>query len=155
MVLHDEHRVPALRQPADLRIVVSSIQLVAEDHHWESWANLPAERNRFLQLIRDTGANGILIISGDRHHGELSALRSGVSYPLYDITASGLNRGWKKPKNEHNRHRIGDLYVDDHFGMIEIDRAGGAPLLRLQLRDVEGAVVLSHDVPLADLAVTR
>lgn len=137
-----------LRQPADLRILVSSIQLVPEDHHWERWANLPAERERLFALLRDTQANGVIVISGDRHHGELSAIDVDLGYPLYDLTASGLNQAWKRPKDEANRHRIGDMYLDDHFGVIDIERSGAGTIIRLELRDIEGTPVLSHEIPL-------
>jgi len=35
-----------LLKPADLRIIVSSIQIITVDHHFEKWSNIPAERKR-------------------------------------------------------------------------------------------------------------
>ena len=43
-----------LREPADLRLLVSSIQVLAEGHGWERWGNLPAERERLIRLIAET-----------------------------------------------------------------------------------------------------
>ena len=84
-----------LKTPADLRIIASSVQVVANDHAWESWANFPHERERLLRLIRDTRANGVIFLSGDRHLAEISRLPAdapnGVGYPIYDITSSSLN----------------------------------------------------------------
>jgi alkaline phosphatase D len=40
-----------LLQPAELRLVASSIQVVAEGHGWERWGNLPRERQRLYDLI--------------------------------------------------------------------------------------------------------
>jgi alkaline phosphatase D len=56
-----------LRVPARVRLLVSSIQVVAEDHGFEKWMNLPRERDRLFKLIRDTGAGGVVLLSGDRH----------------------------------------------------------------------------------------
>src|SRR5262249_22644216 len=40
-----------LRVPAKVRLLGSSIQVVAEDHGWEKWQNLPHERERLFRLI--------------------------------------------------------------------------------------------------------
>ncbi len=56
-----------LTKPADLRVIVSSIQFVASAAGQETWANLPAERERMLKLIGETQADHVIFISGDRH----------------------------------------------------------------------------------------
>ena len=60
-----------LLQPAELRLIVSSVQVLAEGHGWEGWDNLPLERIRLLELIDQTGAGGVIFVSGDRHVGAL------------------------------------------------------------------------------------
>ena len=55
-----------LEEPAEVRIVLSSIQFVFTGHHWEHWGNYPVERSRILRLIRDSGARGVIFVSGDR-----------------------------------------------------------------------------------------
>ncbi|HEX4608356.1 MAG TPA: alkaline phosphatase D family protein, partial [Urbifossiella sp.] len=90
-----------LKQPAEVRIVGSSIQLVADEHGFEKWANFPKERDRFYDLVRKTGAAGVVVLSGDRHLGEISLDPAAVGYPLYDVTSSGLNQGskaWRAPE---------------------------------------------------------
>ena len=84
-------RAQQLRAPAELRLIVSSVQVLALGHGHERWGNLPRERARLLGLIADTRANGVILLSGDRHRGALYRLDEGVPYPLYEITSSGLN----------------------------------------------------------------
>ena len=87
-----------LRVPAEVRLIASSIQVVAEDHGWEKWMNFPHGLERLFRLIRDSGADGVILLSGDRHLAELSMMDAGVGYPIYDLTSSGLNqaaRAWK------------------------------------------------------------
>jgi alkaline phosphatase D len=55
-----------LRQPAELRLIGSSVQAIAKDHGFEKWGNFPAERRRLWRLIRETRANGVVLLSGDR-----------------------------------------------------------------------------------------
>ncbi|MFO0907424.1 MAG: alkaline phosphatase D family protein [Isosphaeraceae bacterium] len=142
-----------LRKPAELRVVVSSIQVVAEDHGWEKWANLPLERERLYRLIRETGAEGVVFLSGDRHLAEISMMDGDVGYPLYDITSSGLNQASKNWRPlEVNRHRVGTMNWGDNFGLIVIDWNRPSPRISLEIRDDDGDVRLRQKV---DLKVLR
>jgi alkaline phosphatase D len=141
-----------LRAPAEVRIIASSIQVVPEDHGSEKWMNLPRERERLFRLIKETGAGGVLFISGDRHLAELSMMDGGVGYPLYDLTSSGLNAGSKSWRRyEVNRHRVGTMNWGDNFGMIEIDWEREDPQIRLQVRDVDGDIAIQRKIHLSTL----
>lgn len=143
-----------LSQPAELRLIASSIQFVAEDHGWETWAMFPAERARLIDLIRETKANGVLILSGDRHQAELSRLDEDAPYPLYDLTASSFNRPGLASE-EPNRHRIGKRYPFANFGLLDINWEGDSPSVTMKILDPEGNVHIEHSVPLAELTPGR
>jgi len=141
-----------LRVPATVRLLVSSIQLVAEDHPYEKWMNLPHERERLYKLLKDTKATGVIVLSGDRHLAELSMMDAGLGYPLYDLTSSGLNQGsqgWRKL--EINRHRVATMPFGDNFGVVTIDWSHKDPLIALQIRDVDGELTIQHKIPLSVL----
>jgi alkaline phosphatase D len=139
-----------LRQPAELRIIASSIQVIAEDHGWEKWMNFAPERQRLFKLIRATKATGVLFVSGDRHLAELSMMDGGVGYPLYDLTASGMNNASKTWRRyEENRHRVATLNWGDNFGLITIDWDKADPLIALQIRDVAGDIRIQQKLPLS------
>lgn len=139
-----------LREPADVRILVSSIQVVPEDHPFEKWTNLPNDRERLYTLIRETGASGVVVISGDRHLAELSMMDAGIGYPLYDLTSSGLNQAARRWRPfEPNRHRIATMNWGDNFGLISIDWDRDDPLIRLQIRDEDGETTIQQKVPLS------
>jgi alkaline phosphatase D len=139
-----------LRKPADLRLLVSSIQVVPEEHAWESWSRFPLEHKRLYRMIKATKAEGVIILSGDRHMAELSRHPDAAGYPLYDLTASGLNMGrggyWPEP----NRHRIGEQFFENHFGLITVDWLDD-PLITLHIRDLTDRVVLQHEIRLSEL----
>ncbi len=141
-----------LKVPAQLRLIVSSIQVVAQDHGWEKWMNLPLERERLFRTLKESQVDGVLFLSGDRHLAELSMMDAGLGYPLYDITASGFNqafRAWRP--YEPNQHRVATMNWGDNFGTIQIDWNRPDPLLRLQIRDVQGEVVIQQKVWLSTL----
>jgi len=141
-----------LRAPAQVRIIASSIQVVAEDHGWEKWMNFPHERERLFKLIRANRASGVIFISGDRHLAELSMMDGGVGYPLYDLTSSALNRSSQRWRAyEVNRHRVGTMNWGDNFGLIVIDWNRSDPRISLQIRDEEGEITIQRKIYLSTL----
>jgi alkaline phosphatase D len=138
-----------LEQPATLRLVVSSVQVLAEKHGFERWGNLPLERQRLLDLIAETGAGGVVLVSGDRHIGALYRLREAVPYDLYEITSSGLNMAYA-----HNRDigplRLGEVYGQDNFGTIDIDWQAGE--VTLSVRGMDGLAERRATIPIAALS---
>ncbi|MCA9246919.1 MAG: alkaline phosphatase family protein [Planctomycetales bacterium] len=144
-----------LSVPAELRIIASSVQVVAEQHGWEMWANFPRERQRLFQLIRDANADGVLMISGDRHLAEISRLAptvEGPAYPLFDVTSSSLNvPSGGGNENEVNRHRLGEHYPGVNFGTVSIDWSQSDPQVQMAIHDVAGAIVRRESVALSAL----
>ena len=140
-----------LRIPAQLRIIVSSIQVVAEDHHWEKWMNLPHERKLLFDMISDTEADGVLFISGDRRQAELSMIREGAPYPLYDLTSSPLNMRSEEPIVEINSHGISPVCRDNNFGLILTDWSAPDPEITLEIRDEKNATRIQHQIALSAL----
>ncbi len=141
-----------LRQPAEIRLIASSIQVVAEDHGWEKWMNLPHERERLYRLIRETGAEGVVFLSGDRHLAELSMMDGGAGFPFYDVMSSGLNQAAKSWRPlEVNRHRVATMNWGDNFGLVTVNWDLPDPEIALQIRDVKGDVFLSQKIRLSTL----
>ena len=70
-----------------------------------------------LELIKKTGAEGVVFISGDVHYSEISKLETD-NYPIYDFTSSGLSSTWKFATP--NKNRIEGPVMDNHFGLITI-----------------------------------
>ena len=104
-----------LAESADLRIVVSSIQVLAEDHGWERWGLLPAERSRLLALLHQTP--GAVVVSGDRHWSSMYRDETGLT----EMTASSINRPSNKAFTETGPLQFTTPYVDPNFGEVEVD----------------------------------
>lgn len=147
-----------LQQEADIRFIVSSVQVVAFEHSWETWGNMPHERDRLYNLIRDTQANGVIILSGDRHLTEISVdtgqLGANPPYPIWDFTASGMTDE-KKDVNEDNSFRVGGVFRQSHFGGVEIEwgQANQATKVILTAIDEQGMVLNQQTVDVSSLQV--
>jgi len=130
-----------LAEPAEVRLLVTSIQAVSDDHRWEKWGNFPHERAKLFETIKASGAKGVVLVSGDRHSGEISRLPAddpnGVGYPLFDITSSGLNTNMASNPDEPNRYRIGARQLVNHFAVLTF-RWGADPEITMRFRSTKG-----------------
>ena len=141
-----------LEQPAEVRVICTSIQCVSESSGHETWSNLPHERKRLFNLLASTKANGVVMISGDRHWAELSVEKELGPYPIYDLTSSSLsqlhargtptaNKSWSLPVTYH-RENFGEVYVE--WGLTD-------PVVHLRVLDMAGEVRLESAVKLSEL----
>ncbi|MEE2894169.1 MAG: alkaline phosphatase D family protein [Planctomycetota bacterium] len=148
-----------LQEPADLRIIGSSIQVVPWEHGWESWGNFPHDRRRLFDLIARTGTEGVVFISGDRHLTEVSCTRGDdgipVPYPMWDFTSSGMNEPQKRRVTEPNMFRVGPSLRATNYGMLRIDwDAPTGPVVVFESHDEQGRTSLAQAVELSTLVPT-
>ena len=137
-----------LSKPAELRLVVSSIQVLAEGHGFERWGNFPLERRRLFDTIHAAKANGVVFLSGDRHIGALYREQPPGLYPLTEATSSGINKVYARAR-EPGPNRLGALYAAANFGAIDIDWPSGT--VALTLRGEDGKAQRSATIKAADL----
>jgi alkaline phosphatase D len=141
-----------LREPADLRILCSSLQVVADFPGWEAWINYARDHQRLIDTIRRTRANGLICVSGDTHYGEISRLDTNTPYPLHDITSSGLTEVWHVLPP--NALRVGEAWRERNFGLLTLDwTASRGPGVLAQICGEDGAVRLSMSLNAGDLRV--
>jgi alkaline phosphatase D len=135
-----------LTQEADVRIIASSNQFSHEYNGWESWTNVPHEQQKMLAIINKTQANGVIFISGDVHWGEISKLNNDITYPIYDVTSSGITQTWYN--TEPNKNRIGEVIPQNNIGAIDISQQGKNIRLKMAIYDETGKAVvwLSTDI---------
>ena len=134
-----------LQQPADIRILATSIQFLPEFSGWESWANLPHERQRFLALLDKYKIDNLVIVSGDTHWSELSQITRKNGDALWEMTTSGLTEEWKNVSP--NKHRVGDSYNLANYGVIELT----GNTLNMTIKDVAGKNVMSKTLSMKNL----
>lgn len=122
-----------LQDPAELRLIVSSIQVLQTDGHgFEAWATMPLEQQRLYRLVRETEAEGVVFVSGDRHAGFLYKDDAALPYPAHEITASSLNVAFAETTAEMDRAQVGEGYPPENFGAIGIDWTAGTVSLEIK-----------------------
>jgi alkaline phosphatase D len=69
---------------------------------------------------------------------------------LFEMTSSGMTHPWKDAK-EAGPNRMGELFNELHYGMVEIDWASRA--VKLQLRDAQGKVQREQRVVIEAMSI--
>jgi len=114
-----------LAKPADLRIVVSSTQVLTTAHQFEGWTNFPAERTRLLDLLGRRARSGLVLLSGDRHAGGIYKVDHGGE-TIRELTSSSLNLAFgddieRATQREPDPARVGKFYPIENYGLVDID----------------------------------
>ena len=139
-----------LKKPAAIKLIASSLQLLPDFTGWESWANFPEDRNRLFALIKKHKVNGVVIISGDTHWGEISKYQQNLDYPLIEMTSSGLTEKWKDVSP--NKHRVGDFTHNVNYGDLSVDWQQTDPAISLKLKGIDGEVIMQSDFSLSSIS---
>jgi len=106
-----------LKVKSAVTIIGSSTQYATEYNGYETWANFPLEQERMVQLIESMRKEHVVFISGDVHYAELSKVCN-ASYPLYDLTSSGISESWGFAAP--NVHREEGPVMENNFGVLRI-----------------------------------
>lgn len=132
---------------AQIHLIACGIQFIPEEQIYEKWANFPAARQRFFDLLEKTAPAHTVLISGDRHISELSKMDlEGLDYPLYELTASGMTHTWSLGDSEPNKYRVGELIVALNFGLLYIDWSSPRPKLTVEVRGNDDRLLLREEL---------
>ena len=122
-----------INSKADFNIIVSSIQVLSNEHGFETWGNFPHEVDKLLGLIQTSKAKGVLLLSGDRHISEFSKISlTGVDYPIIDFTSSGLTHVFSGFTKEDNQFRQGYVVSNLSFGLLKINFKTKAIIMQMR-----------------------
>jgi alkaline phosphatase D len=133
-----------LRETADLKILVSSIQVIADMDQKEKWGNFPKEKQKLYDLIARTKPKNLVILSGDRHFASLAKTEIRGWGTLWDVTSSSLN----KPKDVQTQDTtfVNGIYNKENFGTMTLDWTRRMALI--ELKDGQGNTVQQVELKL-------
>ena len=109
-----------LNEDSDIKIILSSLQILSLGHGWESWDKLPLERERLFNLIDESDVSNLIILSGDRHRGGFYRFKTNDNNDIYEFTSSSLNLPIPFNTEEKGPLRIGSTYRKANFGVVRI-----------------------------------
>ncbi len=131
-----------LAKPADLRIIVSSIQVLTDAHDYEAWESLPLERAKLYAMLTGREDSGMVMLSGDRHAGGIytDTPEAGGGEQMWELTSSSLNYSFSSTEQNTAREpdpkRLTDFISEENFGLVDID--WNARSFTMSMRGSEG-----------------
>ncbi len=137
---------------ATFKIVATGGQVISDAAVYENYATYPEERQQLLDRLAEQRIEGVLFLSGDRHHTEISKLERDDAYPLIDITCSPLTAGTHTARDEGNSLQVdGKTYYERNFGIIDVTGPLNDRNLNLQIFDNKGKAVFDYQINAKDL----
>ncbi len=143
---------------AVFKIVVSGSPFNGHSRKSDAWVSYPVERERLMDAIARYQVGGVILLSGDVHRSELFRLpwledRGG--YALYELVTSPLFQRARACGDgvPFRQFCAGDpeKSILEFFAWIEADTTLEDPLLKLQVRDHRGEVLLDRGLRASQL----
>jgi alkaline phosphatase D len=137
-----------LKIPAEVRLIASSIQIIPDKKGMDEWGNFPLERKKLFDLIAGSGANGIILLSGNVHFAELSKSYA-EDYALFELTSSGMTHVNEAYTKAANAYRIDGPFIEHNVSLVEIDwDTKPSPLITLKVIGADGSTAFEHQITL-------
>lgn len=102
----------------DALVIANGTQVLGEQHRFEKWANFPKSKERLLKLMNESAVKIKIILSGDRHFGEISQLALPNGTQLTEVVSSGITHSYESA-DEANPLRVGSLWSGTHYALMD------------------------------------
>lgn len=140
---------------APFKVIAIGGQLLNPMAVFETYANVaPEERQLLLDEIARRRIEGVVVISGDRHHTELIRIERPGHYPLLEFTSSPLTAGpASRPRDAENDARVeGTLVTQRNFGTLTFEGPRTDRTLTMRTFDTQGTMLWEHSVAASALS---
>ena len=143
------------KSDAVFKIIVTGGQTLNPICEQETMYDYSAEWLDLMQFIGRNNINGVVFVTGDRHHAELIKLKpANCSYAMYDFTTSPISSGvhTNLGNETNNLYRVpGTLVTEHNFGRVSVKGEKGSRTLTFELFDKYGIKKWEHSVPQSEL----
>ena len=133
---------------APFKLVANGGQILNPFANAEVLSRYPFEQQRLYAALAERRIDGVVFLSGDRHHGELMRLERDGLYPLYDVTSSPLTAGTGSARGEEdNPLRVpGTLVTERNFGTLAFSGTRGDRTMTVRLHSATGEPLWTQTV---------
>jgi alkaline phosphatase D len=124
------------------KIIATGSQVLNPMSPFDCFRHFSVEYNELLSFIKDNNINGVVFLTGDRHHSEIIKLERQGSYPLYDITASPLTSGSHKINGpeKNNPYRVALLENMQNYTKISFSGARKDRVMKVEFYNPQGVL---------------
>lgn len=129
------------------KFVVVGGQLLSDVASFENHANYARERQMIIDHIDKHKIKGVIFLTGDRHHSEISRLRTDNGVVIYDITSSALTSKTTDHSQEQNSYRVtGSMIGKRNFALVEVTGKRKEREVRVTFFNSQGERLFDHEL---------
>lgn len=146
-----------LYSKAPFKIIANGSQVLNPASPFDKLLNCPAEYYDVMNFLHDNRINGVLFMSGDRHHSEVIKVNRTGAYPLYDVTISPLTAGthtFSGPE-KNNPYRVLGIDEKQNYGKLSFAGERGKRKLTVAFFGVKGENLGEWSITENDLKYNR
>lgn len=143
---------------ATFKVIAVGSQVLNTFSKYECLQQYPYEYQQLMNFLNEYNINGVLFLTGDRHHSEVIVQERNGKYPLYDVTVSPLTAGVGKVtgKEGGNPQRIKNTLVEEqNYGRISVSGQKGKRVLLVQFMGLKGNEITSWQVEENELKIKK
>jgi alkaline phosphatase D len=125
---------------ATFKIIAVGSQVLNPVSTYETWWKFPAEYEEIMNFIKEYKINGVIFLTGDRHHSEIIKMDRPGTYPLYDITVSPLTSGTHSfsGKEKNNPYRVLGVDEKQNYARFSFSGIRGSRKLKIEFLGIKG-----------------
>jgi len=148
-----KNQLVASRQP--FKIIVGGSQMLNDYHTKEGWDKYRHERDDFLSWINQSKIEGVVFLSGDKHHTEMLKIQRPEAYPLLELSCSPFTSGTHEQYIDRERKKptlVPETLVGEkNFCKIKFDGTRKDRNITFQSYNVDGKLLWSKKVKQSEL----
>lgn len=125
---------------ATFKIIAVGSQVLNPLSPYEKLGHYPAEYDELMNFLKDNKINGVIFLTGDRHHSEVIKIDRPGLYPLYDVTVSSFTAGttgFDGPE-KNNPYRVFELANKQNYGKFSFSGRRGDRKLVVEFIGLKG-----------------
>ena len=137
----------------NFRFIVSGSQILNELNPYDCLTHYPIEYNELINFITKNKIEGVVFLTGDRHHSEIIKKERNGTYPLLDITASPLTSGLSKFTGKEKNHPSRIIGIDHttNYGKISFTGTFKERKMKIEFIGPGGESLTVYEIDAKDL----
>jgi alkaline phosphatase D len=129
-----------LYSSATFKIIAVGSQVLNPVSPYDKFLDFGVEYDELMNFLKEYKINGVLFLTGDRHHSEVIKVERPGTYPLYDITVSPLTSG-RYPfggPEKNNPYRILGIDQKQNYARFNFRGPLGNRQLNIEFLGIKG-----------------
>ncbi len=142
---------------ATFKIIAVGSQVLNPVSPFDKLLNYPAEYYELMDFLKEYKIDGVVFLTGDRHHSEIIKVNREGTYPLYDITVSPLTSGTRKfsgPEKE-NPYRVLGIDEKQNYARVSFNGDRNKRTMLVEFFGVKGDKLGTWSISEKDLKTPK